>query len=182
MPADDAEDGPAEAVWRHRFVLHKYALDRAYELELNRFTHAYEMEQAKLLFILNGAAFALLLGLLKLGPAAGEPRLVILAAGLWLLGLLTATVAGCLALEAQRAFARAYHRRRARETDFGLFEMVDATGAAVGREVHLAIADRARADGERRARWVPRAAYASLGAFLSGGVAALAYLRAAVAG
>ncbi len=165
------------------FALRKYELDRAHELELNKFTHAFEMEQAKLLFILNGAAFTILISLLQWKGGGGEGLKFIPVAGwLWLLGIFAATVAGLLALAAQRQFTRAYHnRRRALETTFGIFDVVSESGQRTAPAEFLNKADEARKMGKKWSDLVPISAFASMIAFFGGGLAALAYVRLAVA-
>jgi hypothetical protein len=162
------------------FLQRKYELDRLHELELNKFTHAFELEQAKLLFILNGAAFTVLLALMETGGTGRDPGLLHLAAMLWLMGLVAAVVAGRLALGAQLEFTRAYHnRRRATETTFGVGDVIE-NGVPLSRAHHLQRADDARDVGQQLAKWTPRAAYGSVMCFVGGAVAALVWLRSAI--
>ena len=44
------------------FELRKYELDRAHELELNKFAHKLEVESIKILQLINGGAFTVLVG------------------------------------------------------------------------------------------------------------------------
>lgn len=98
------------------FELTKYGYDREHELELNKFTHALEVEQLKLLVLLNGGAAAALLTFAK------ETTYPLTLAGLlgpvvlWILGLVAAAAAAVVLRQVQAEFSRAYrHRRQAIE-------------------------------------------------------------------
>jgi hypothetical protein len=117
--------------------LEKYKLDRAHELELNKFAHALEVERLKILSYLNGGAIAVLLALFKEGlenvPAIGRIGIAVSVA-FWIAGLYAAARATQLNLETQIEFNRAYHRRR-RAIEWRLLATkytVDALTRAVG--------------------------------------------------
>jgi hypothetical protein len=97
------------------FLLEWYKLHRQHELELNKATLAYELELAKLLVLLNGAAagaFLTLTGAVwKDGPRPSFWWLVA-AIVLWLAGLVAAAVATHRAYKIQREFTKAYRFRR----------------------------------------------------------------------
>ena len=162
------------------FELEKYARDREHELELNRFTHRFEVERLKLLILLNGGAAT---AWLSLGQSdAGLDPLAIGAAAFWVIGLCLSVWATQAALETQRQFGRAYHsRRRADEA------AILATSARAPKaddlepgESHVAAFDRkadtARKAGEASAKRVWRRTICCTGAFLAGAVAAAASL------
>jgi hypothetical protein len=96
------------------FLDKKYALDREHELELNKFTHVFEVERLKLLLLLNGGAAGLWLGFLKTGGehAATVSLQQAVPVFLWVFGTLLAAGAFHYALKTQRDFTRAYHNRR----------------------------------------------------------------------
>jgi len=52
--SDDRKSDPPD------FEICKYQLDRAHELELNRFAHGLEIERLKILQLVNGGAFTVL--------------------------------------------------------------------------------------------------------------------------
>jgi hypothetical protein len=160
------------------FLREKYAHDRAHELELNRFTHAFELEQIRLLFLLNGGAFTVLVALVEWRPIVGSLALLLMAAALaWLLGLLAAVVAGRRALDVQRAFTQAYHNRR-RSVETGLLAPDE-----IDRKAHY----EARADafveaGITLSQGLKPRVYACVGLFMVGGLAAALYLMVVVPG
>lgn len=98
------------------FEQRKYDLDRAHELELNRFTHGLEVERLKLLFLLNGGAATAWFTFAgkRVEGLSGFYTLTLAFAPtlLWLMGLVLAAQAAREALSMQRNFAKAYHRRR----------------------------------------------------------------------
>lgn len=96
------------------FELAKYNTDRTHELELNKFTHALEVERLKILQLLNGGAFTVALAFSDLVlEAAGPARdLALISVATWVAGLLAAAWATQLQLDSQRAFTQAYHNRR----------------------------------------------------------------------
>jgi hypothetical protein len=95
------------------FVLVKYEHDRDHEIALNEFTHNLEMEQLKLLILLNGGAATALLTFAEHSSAA--PWLMI-AVGIWLIGLLIGAFATFIMRRGQSAFAKFYrHHRNATE-------------------------------------------------------------------
>lgn len=112
--ADSSRGDSASAL--PEFELEKYRLDRAHELELNRFTHTFEVERLKLLIILNGGAAAAWLTFSKADSTSQQalPALVTLLFAVlpWLFGLWCASHATEHALGTQRSFTQAYHRRR----------------------------------------------------------------------
>jgi hypothetical protein len=96
-------------------LLEWYKLHRAHELELNKATLAYELELAKLLVLLNGAAagaFLTLIGAVWKDGTRPTVCLVFSAIGAWLAGLLMAAVTTDLAYRAQSKYATAYRFRR----------------------------------------------------------------------
>jgi hypothetical protein len=116
LPASDAD-----AI---ELAMEKYKLDRAHELELNKFAHALEMERLKILSYLNGGAVGVYLVLMKEALSKSEAGLILassMAVLFWLLGLIAAACAIRSNLTAQVEFARAYHRRR-RATEWRTFE------------------------------------------------------------
>lgn len=96
------------------FEMRKYDRDREHELELNKFTHTFELERVKVLFLLNGGAFTLLVTLFDKQNGIGGIALnwMMAASAAWLFGLLCAAQAAQRALDTQRSFMQAYHRRR----------------------------------------------------------------------
>ena len=115
--SDDQTAGP--------FLHRKYDADRVHELELNKFTHALEMDRLKLLLLLNGGAFTVVGGFSEslFRPGATSP-ILFAAMGAWLVGLLLAAFATQDALNVQRAFAQAYHNRR-RATEWRILGETD---------------------------------------------------------
>ena len=104
--------------------LEKYRLDREHELELNKFSHALEMERLKILSYLNGGAVGVYLALVKDRLSGADPGLAAastVAVLFWLAGLVAAATAIQSNLTTQVAFARAYHHRR-RATEWRLFK------------------------------------------------------------
>jgi hypothetical protein len=97
------------------FVIEKYKLDRAHELELSKFTHALQMERLKLLTFLNGGAAAAWLtfsGVGRPSENAWAAAALIFPTLFWLVGLILASLATHFTLKSERASTRAYHRRR----------------------------------------------------------------------
>jgi hypothetical protein len=94
------------------FETTKYERDREHELKLNEFTHNLEMEQLKLLILLNGGAATALLAFAE--KAASGPGLCLLAIpiALWLAGLGVGAYATILMREAQSLFGKSYRHRR----------------------------------------------------------------------
>lgn len=169
---EPTEPGPFETL--------KYQIDRAHELELNKFTHALEVERLKILFLLNGGAatawftfakdrieglsgFYTLLNIL--GPVA-----------FWLGGLFGAARAAHWALTTQRGFTRAYHqRRRAAEHAWlagsptlpadeaglrrGLGTRPEESLAQCYQRLADTEVDRARADGDKVNHWIETSLY-----------------------
>lgn len=107
MPAKEESERPG-------FELQKYELDRAHEVELNKFAHALEIERLKLLQLLNGGAFTVLVAFASsvFGGAGPGPMLALLAASCWVFGLGTAAAATHLQLRSQRNVNQAYRFRR----------------------------------------------------------------------
>lgn len=94
----------------------KYGYDREHELELNKFTHNLEVEQLKLLILLNGGAATALLAFADGPVAANAVAWLLLPVLLWLIGLVVAAWATLTMREAQSAFSKFYrHRRNATE-------------------------------------------------------------------
>lgn len=96
------------------FELMKYELDRQHELELNKFAHALEVERLKILQLVNGGAFTVVVGFsTHLLTSVGQVRQLGLAAGAcWALGLGAAAMATQVQLKAQGGFNQAYRYRR----------------------------------------------------------------------
>jgi hypothetical protein len=96
------------------FELEKYRTDRAHELELNKFTHTLEMERLKILQLLNGGAFTVVVGFSDALVAATplSRGFAVIAILCWIVGLAGAAHAAQLALDLQRGFTQAYHNRR----------------------------------------------------------------------
>ena len=96
------------------FEMLKYEIDRNHELELNKFLHALEIERLKILQLVNGGAFTVLVAFaagLMHGP--GWSRLLAITAGLaWVLGLGAAALATHRQLNAQAAYNAGYRHRR----------------------------------------------------------------------
>ncbi len=173
------------------FLETKYELDRAHELELNKFTHVLEVERLKLLLLLNGGAVGLWLGFLKatakqssitLGWAQGLPVL------LWLIGTLLAALAFHKGLATQRAFTQAYHnQRRAYEWHIlgQAMERAELQKLLSARDIgkhpteeafYGATSDTMREEGEAASKATRRSANASIAAFIMGALVALAGL------
>lgn len=102
------ESGPAD------FELHKYDSDRVHELELNKFSHALEVERLKILQLVNGGAFTVVVGFSDaLVQSRGDARWLAAAASVgWIAGLASAAWATQLTLDWQTSFSKAYNRRR----------------------------------------------------------------------
>jgi hypothetical protein len=163
------------------FLLEWYKLQRAHELELNKATLAYELELAKLLVLLNGAAagaFLTLTGAVwKEGP---RPAFWGIAGAIicWLLGLLVAAGATDWAYGAQKEYTKAYRLRRNGEE----LRRIEGTGI---RRRHLGIdaysvddaeekADAARKLAGRWSKFVPMLRYGAVFLFFVGGCLAVA--------
>lgn len=161
-----------------RFLEQKYALDRAHELDLNRFTHLYEVEQVRVLFLLNGGAFTILVALVELGAAGPVAATLLLAAAVaWLSGLVAAAIAGRRALDIQRQFAKAYHnRRRAVEQRLA----PDPTMMSMAEYEQRA--ERARDTGFALSVALYKPVIASVALFVIGGLSTAGYLVAATDG
>jgi hypothetical protein len=95
----------------------KYSADREHELKLNEFTHNLEMEQLKLLILLNGGAAAALLAFAEKAASGRTLGWLMAPVALWLVGLGLGAVATLTMRDAQALFAKAYrHRRQAADT------------------------------------------------------------------
>ncbi len=103
-PQDDPPD----------FELRKYELDRAHELELNKFAHALEVERLKILQLVNGGAFTVLVAFAAplLSSKGWSAWLALLAGFSWTLGLAAAAYATQRQLDGQGKFNAAYRHRR----------------------------------------------------------------------
>jgi hypothetical protein len=129
-PATNAPAGPPKD-----FLLEWYKLHRAHELELNKATLAYELELAKLLVLLNGAAAGAFLTLTgAIWKEGTHPAFdwIAVAIALWLFGLLAAAIATDVAYRAQSEFTRAYRLRRQGE------ELRQISGMGIA-PIHLGI-------------------------------------------
>ena len=98
------------------FELIKYDHDRGHEVELNKFTHALEMEQLKLLILLNGGAATAILAFADKAGLVDRLWALLPPVFLWLLGLSIGAWATITLRQAQSDYARFYrHRRSATE-------------------------------------------------------------------
>lgn len=172
-------------------ILCKYEADRVHELELNKFSHAFEVERLKLLHLLNGGAFVALTALTDLHGLfdGGEATIAVAVAVIaWLIGLGLAFQATQAALDTQVKFAQAYHSRR-RATEWRLLagtystteleRIVSPPPAEFGGEFDAAFDNKASAmveAGRTLGAKVRRLAKASVGAFILGGIALLVAL------
>jgi hypothetical protein len=178
---EPAPDSPPPANLPTDFLLEWYKLHRAHELELNKATLAYELELARVLVLLNGAAagaFLTLTGAIwKEGP---RPAFWGVAGAVisWLVGLLVAAAATDWAYGAQTEYTRAYRLRRNGEE----LRRIKGTGI---KQRHLGISvysmheaeDRADAARNLANRWsciVPKLRYGAVVLFFVGGCLALA--------
>lgn len=101
------------------FELTKYGYDRQHELELNKFTHNLEMEQLKLLILLNGGAATALLTFADGSILARTLPWLLLPVLLWLAGLIIGAWATIEMRDAQSGYSKFYrHRRNATEWDY----------------------------------------------------------------
>ncbi len=168
------------------FLLQKYQLDRAHELELNKFTHRLEMERLKLLLALNGGAAGLWVTFAQSeGSALGAPALA-LPVIFWIIGVIAASVAIDHTLKSQRGFTQAYHRRRRADEwrllsqDLSLAAIAAIlpkpdkdSGPEAAERDYRAVANAARAEGEAAGKRVKGWVYASIMAFAVGAIVAL---------
>lgn len=98
------------------FELTKYGYDREHELELNKFTHALEVEQLKLLFLLNGGAAAALLTFAERVTYPMTREGLLWPVLFWIAGLTVAAGATFRTRLVQGLYSKAYrHRRHATE-------------------------------------------------------------------
>ena len=107
--------GPVSEAERVRQTfLERYKADRAQELELNKFSGELEKTFLQAAAILNGGSATIFLSFIgsTLDKTKVNPRLVSVAFGLWLAGLIGAIIAGFVAYRAQDYFARATRNRR----------------------------------------------------------------------
>src|SRR4051812_27447431 len=88
----------------------KYERDREHELALNEFTHNLEVEQLKLLILLNGGAATALLAFAE--HSAASVQWLMLPVLLWLLGLCAGAAATLRMRKAQAKYSKAYRHRR----------------------------------------------------------------------
>jgi tRNA (cytidine/uridine-2'-O-)-methyltransferase len=178
------ETGMADRV--SEFQLSKYERDREHELELNKFTHALEVERLKVLQLLNGGAVTVFLGFstLLLHNDGAPRRLGIAAAAAWVAGLVVAAGATQVQLWAQSHFSRAYRLRRTAVEWRGLV-MPDNERAGVhgplrydkGKPVFATSAEefeaeatKARGEGESWSHWARWMAWASAALFAAGAI------------
>lgn len=169
------------------FDTEKYKLDRAHELELNKFTHVLEVERMKLLTYLNGGAAAAWLTFSKASPSSDDAlaaAALVIPPLIWLVGLLLASVATQATFKTQRSFTQAYHRRRRADEwrilrrSYGDVELsrilprLPGT-ADLAEEIEFGrSADEFADTGQRAAVWVMAWTFASVGAFVLGALAA----------
>jgi hypothetical protein len=94
----------------------KYERDREHELKLNEFTHNLELEQLRLLILLNGGATTAVLAFAEKSASPQTLQALLAAVIVWLVGLGAGAWATLAMREAQSLFAKSYrHRRNARE-------------------------------------------------------------------
>lgn len=190
------------------FELKKYELDRAHELELNKFAHALEVERLKILQLVNGGAFTVLV-VFATGLVASprpSPALAILAGVSWVLGLGAAAWATQRQLQGQAKFNQAYRLRRnavefvALGRTYGaaaaaaMLPPLDATAPGASakterkpaekardpkREDYDGQADAAFYDGKNAGKYVKKMAMASIVLFMLGGLSLAASLATA---
>lgn len=94
------------------FEVTKYGFDREHEVALNEFQHALELEQLKLLILLNGGAATALLAFAEKSPNGIDRLLLASAIGAWLVGLLIGTWATISMRRLQREYATSLRYRR----------------------------------------------------------------------
>lgn len=117
------------------FELTKYGYDRAHELELNKFTHALEMERLKLLILLNGGSATALLTFAR-ETALGDRLWLAIPVGLWAAGLWVGVEATAKMLAGQSQFTRSYRFRR-NAVEWRRFELLHGADDARGRFAEL---------------------------------------------
>lgn len=171
------------------FEIEKYKLDRLHELELNKFTHALEMERLKLLTFLNGGAAAAWLTFSRAAEITSNRwpaiALIVVPALFWLVGLASASVATQRALTCQRDYTKAYHQRRRADEWRTLRRTWDATqikktlpssheqkAGETEEEAYNRSADEAKESGQAAVRDVAFWTYASITAFVLGALLA----------
>lgn len=165
-------------------ILRKYERDREHELELNKFSHVFELERLKLLQWLNGGGFVALTAVAGSDLGGSLPLLFVgFAVGAWLIGLWLAFQATQTALDTQVSFARAYHNRR-RATEWRLlsrsFSSEDLArmvapppgcpGCERGDRAFDSKAGEHIQEGAGQGKQVRALAKRSVGAFIAGGV------------
>ncbi|HEY1604570.1 MAG TPA: hypothetical protein VGF77_03125 [Allosphingosinicella sp.] len=181
------------------FELVKYERDREHELALNEFTHRLEVEQLKLLILLNGGAATALLAFAEHDSAA--VRWLAVPVVLWLAGLVAGALATMRMRKAQ-AFYGKFYRHRRQVTEFlrlagrrklppslsiedrkdleTLAETQAAVAAALATEnlpgLHASLAEIAIAKARTGNEGVTPLSHASLCAFLAGALAAAAVM------
>ncbi|MEA3001394.1 MAG: hypothetical protein QOH81_182 [Sphingomonadales bacterium] len=181
------------------FELVKYERDREHELALNEFTHNLEVEQLKLLILLNGGAAAALLTFAE--HSGSTVRWLMLPVVIWLIGLSTGAWATLKMREAQSGFGKFYrHRRNATEVrrligrrklplDISDKELKDlaryapeepAPGATPATQdaalLHDRLADLVFDRARKAAAGIDPLSYVSLGAFVAGALTAAAVI------
>jgi hypothetical protein len=94
----------------------KYERDREHELALNEYTHNLEVEQLKLLILLNGGAATAVIAFAEKAALGSAVAGLVLPVLLWLAGLYKGAEATLTMREAQSKFSQFYrHRRHASE-------------------------------------------------------------------
>lgn len=166
---------------RPDFELTKYELDRAHELELNKFAHALEIERLKILQLVNGGAFTVLVAfasdLLRVGGDARGYALA--AAGCWVFGLTTAAVATQIQVKQQARFNQSVRYRRNatewRRLDERYPQVADMVGPPgskknppISAESYDLLARKTYYKGKAIGSWVTYWAMASVGLFVLG--------------
>jgi hypothetical protein len=94
----------------------KYERDREHELALNEYTHNLEVEQLKLLILLNGGAATAVIAFAEKASLGIAVAGLVVPVLLWLAGLYKGAQATLTMREAQSKFSKFYrHRRHAGE-------------------------------------------------------------------
>ena len=164
------------------FLLEWYKLHRLHELELNKATLAYELELAKLLVLLNGAAAGAFLTLTgAIWKEGARPAFYWVAGAIisWLIGLLAAAIYTDRAYGVQREYTRASRFRRQGEELRRIRELrkngtvIERRHLGIGADDPVDEAIRARTKADERSGMVPRFRYVAVFFFILGGVLAL---------
>jgi hypothetical protein len=121
---------------RADFAVTKYGYDREHELELGEFTHSLEMEQIKLLILLNGGAAT---AFLTFGDKTGLARSVLglgAPVACWLVGLCVGAAATIQLRRTQTSYTQAFNLRR-RAEEWRQLRLKHLEDAAIRARVNL---------------------------------------------